>query len=179
MSWPIFSTRQLEETLYPLARALAWSYCIDGNEEAAVEFLRAIWNESQPFTGRSFKITNASPRPPLRSPSYAFVGSLLQGLMDKAEKTSIQEQLEEMKSRQELQFWVGVQFNKEGALVVRKTVGSIRVYYPPRILLSQSGVKLLRAMPGGKARAKEPRRRHKQRGGTRATFVYRLRSLQP
>ncbi|GKT43650.1 uncharacterized protein ColSpa_03831 [Colletotrichum spaethianum] len=136
MSWPIFAARNLGEALLPLARALAWTHCIDDNEEAAVGFLEKVWNGSQPLTWPIRKGTATSP--PERPFSYATVGLLLFDLVDEHKKALLLPQMQRMGSLLNTP-WVGIRFNKKGAPVLAATVSDIvPVYYPPRFLLGSN-----------------------------------------
>ncbi|KAJ0165577.1 hypothetical protein CTA2_10738 [Colletotrichum tanaceti] len=136
MSWPIFAARELGETLLPLARALAWTYCIDENEEAAVKFLEKVWDGSQPLTWPIRKGTATSP--PERPPSYATVGFLLLDLLDETKKASILAQMQRMSRLRNIP-WSGIRFNENGVPVLARTVSdTIPVYHPPRFLLGSN-----------------------------------------
>ncbi|KAH6986599.1 hypothetical protein EDB80DRAFT_874626 [Ilyonectria destructans] len=126
-SWSIFAEQELGELLLPLARALAWSYCIDDQEDAAIQLLTMVWDGTAPFHRARPNKGSATPRKP---PSYLPIGSLLQDLV--GEKRSIVEAMQRLVERASTMQPYAVRVNK-----LRVTLGkpgdpdTIAVYFAP------------------------------------------------
>lgn len=134
-SWPIFAERQLGELLLPLARALAWSYCIDEREDVAIKLLKHVWHRRQPFC----QLEGDPAISKERSPSYAIVGSLLLDLVDESERGSIKVEMERLDSSRSrlLAFPIRV---SETVVTLETSSGpdTIAVFFPLRLPFGSS-----------------------------------------
>lgn len=48
--WKLFQSLEIEELLFPLVEALAWTLCLDDREGVAVKLLRMIWDDKKRFS---------------------------------------------------------------------------------------------------------------------------------